>query len=449
MGVHMKFFNSLTNKKEVFNSIEEGKVSIYVCGPTVYNYVHIGNTRPMIVFDVLKRVFLYKGYEVTFVSNFTDVDDKIIKQAKVEGISERALTDKYIAAYNEVRNRLNLLEPEFTPRVVDTMDDIIKFIEQLIHKGFAYQSHGDVYFRVSKLEAYGQLSGIKLDELVVGASERVDEALEKECPSDFTLWKQTNEGIQFESPWSMGRPGWHSECVVMIQQIFNEGKIDIHCGGMDLKFPHHENEIAQSMALYNHPIATTWLHNQMITINNEKMSKSKGNVLWAKDLIESLGSVTYKWFMLSSHYRNPLLYNDDVIFNMNKEVDKVKNVIKQMTVLLQVEQYRHDAYNVEIVDEVVDCLCDDLNTSLALTKILDQVKVCNQSMRNRPIALDVISEACNTLLKMLDVLGIVIEYPTLDQTDIEYYKAWNEAKLNKDFEVADVKRDYLIGRGIL
>ena len=308
----MKLFNSLTNKKEEFVPIKEGEVSIYVCGPTVYNYVHIGNTRPMIVFDILRRTFEYLGYKVTFVSNFTDVDDKIIKAAKEEGISEKELTDKYIKAYEDVRRGLNLLFPTYAPRVTETMQPIIQFIEQLVKDGYAYEVDGDVYFRVTKIKEYGMLSGIKIEDLIAGASERVEDNDKKESSTDFALWKKTDEGIQFDSPWSKGRPGWHTECVVMINDIFENGYIDIHGGGQDLKFPHHENEIAQSIACHHHPIAHIWMHNQMININNQKMSKSLGNVLWAKDLLEQLGCNVYKWLMLSTHYRNPLNFTDDV-----------------------------------------------------------------------------------------------------------------------------------------
>lgn len=285
----MKVFNSLTNKKEEFKPIKEGEVSIYVCGPTVYNYVHIGNTRPMIVFDILRRTFEYLGYKVTFVSNFTDVDDKIIKAAKEEGITEKQLTDKYIQAYEDVRRGLNLLFPTYAPRVTETMQPIIDFIKSLVDDGFAYEVDGDVYFRVTKIHEYGMLSGIKIEDLIAGASERVEETDKKESSTDFALWKKTDEGIRFDSPWSKGRPGWHTECVVMINDIFDNGRIDIHGGGQDLKFPHHENEIAQSIACHHHPIANIWMHNQMININNQKMSKSLGNVLWAKDLLEELG----------------------------------------------------------------------------------------------------------------------------------------------------------------
>lgn len=439
----------MTNKKEEFKPIKEGEVSIYVCGPTVYNYVHIGNTRPMIVFDVLRRTFEYLDNNVTFVSNFTDVDDKIIKAAKAEGISEKELTDKYIKAYEDVRRGLNLEFPTYAPRVTETMDEIIAFIGKLIDKGYAYEVDGDVYFRVSKVKEYGELSGIKIEDLVAGASERVEDKGVKEESTDFALWKKTDEGIQFDSPWSKGRPGWHTECVVMINDIFDEGKIDIHGGGQDLKFPHHENEIAQSRALNNHPIAHTWMHNQMININNEKMSKSLGNVVWAKDLIVELGCNVYKWFMLSSHYRNPLNMTNEIIESVKKEVSKVDNVLKQASLYLQVNNVDKQDFNKETVDKMVDALADDLNTSLALTEILNQVKVLNQIMRVKDKDNEAIAREYSTLLKMTEVIGFVFAPKQLTTDELEVYKNWLDAKAVKDFEKADIYRDELIKKGII
>ena len=445
----MRLFNTLTNKKEEFKPIRDGEVSIYVCGPTVYNYVHIGNTRPMIVFDVLRRTFEYLGYKVTFVSNFTDVDDKIIKAAKQEGISEKELTDKYIKAYEDVRRDLNLLFPTYAPRVTNTMEAIISFIDDLVKTGYAYEVDGDVYFRVSKIEEYGQLSGIKIEDLVAGASERVDENNKKEESTDFALWKKTDEGIRFDSPWSKGRPGWHTECVVMINDIFEDGKIDIHGGGQDLKFPHHENEIAQSMACHHHPIAHTWMHNQMINIDNQKMSKSLGNVIWAKDMINDLGCNVYKWFMLSSHYRNPLNLTDAVLNNVKKEVAKVDNVVKTVSLYLQVSGLDGNEYCKETVDVMVDALEDDLNTSLALTQILNQVKVLNQLMRVKEKDDESILMNYNTLMKMVTVMGFVYQPHQLSLDELELYKKWLEAKEVKNFDIADKLRSELISKGIL
>ena len=445
----MKIFNTLTNKKEELKPLREGEVSIYVCGPTVYNYVHIGNTRPMIVFDVLRRTFEYLGYKVTFVSNFTDVDDKIIKAAKAEGITEKELTDKYIAAYEDVRRNLNLLFPTYAPRVTNTMDAIIKFIDNLVKSGYAYEVDGDVYFRVSKIDEYGQLSGIKIEDLVAGASERIDENDKKEESTDFALWKKTDEGIRFDSPWSKGRPGWHTECVVMINDIFEGGKIDIHGGGQDLKFPHHENEIAQSMACHHHPIAHTWMHNQMINIDNQKMSKSLGNVIWAKDMVAELGCNVVKWFMLSSHYRNPLNLTEEVLNSVKKEVAKVDNVIKSVSLYLQVNHIANENYNKAAVDGMVGALEDDLNTSLALTKILDQVKKLNLAFRQKEKNDKAIAIEYQTLLKMTAVIGFVFEPRKLNAAELEIYQAWLEAKQNKDFETADKLRTQLIEKGII
>ena len=447
----MRLFNTLTNKKEEFKPIEEGKVSIYICGPTVYNHAHIGNTCPMIVFDVLRRTFEYLGNDVIFVSNYTDVDDKIIKAAKAEGITEKELTDKYIKAYEDVRAGLNIEDPTFKPRVTETMPEIIDFIQALIDKGYAYEVDGDVYFRVTKVKEYGMLSGIKVEDLIAGASDRtlsVDDK-KKESTTDFALWKKTDEGIQFDTPWSKGRPGWHTECVVMINKLFKDGKIDIHGGGQDLKFPHHENEIAQSMAYNGHPIANYWMHNQMINIDGEKMSKSLGNVLWAKDLIVEFGCNVFKWLMLSTHYRNPLNLTVDVIAGVRKEVSKVENATKNASLYLQVNHVPAHDYKKETVDAMVNPLEDDLNTSLALTQILDQVKVLNQVMRVREKDNDVIATEYATLVKMGDVLGFLFEGTKLSEEDIALYEEWNAYKKEKNFDEADRVRKELTERGIL
>lgn len=447
----MRLFNTLTNKKEEFKPIEEGKVSIYICGPTVYNHAHIGNTRPMIVFDVLRRTFEYLGNDVTFVSNYTDVDDKIIKAAKAEGITEKELTDKYIKAYEDVRAGLNIEDPTYKPRVTETMPEIIDFIQALIDKGYAYEVDGDVYFRVTKVKEYGMLSGIKVEDLIAGASDRTlsEDDKKKESTTDFALWKKTNEGIQFDTLWSKGRPGWHTECVVMINKLFKDGKIDIHGGGQDLKFPHHENEIAQSMAYNGHPIANYWMHNQMINIDGEKMSKSLGNVLWAKDLIVEFGCNVFKWLMLSTHYRNPLNMTDDVIAGVRKEVSKVENATKNASLYLQVNHVPAHDYKKETVDAMVNALEDDLNTSLALTQVLDQVKVLNQVMRVREKDNDVIATEYATLVKMGDVLGFLFEGTKLSEEDIALYEQWNAYKKETNFDEADRVRKELTERGIL
>ena len=285
--MEIKFYNSMSNTLETFKPIKENEVSIYVCGPTVYNHAHIGNARPVIVFDVLTKFLRYIGYKVTHMSNFTDVDDKIINQAIKENCSEKEITDKYSKAYLDLLDNLNVSKPNITPRVTETMDQIIAFIKDLVDQGYAYEVNGNVYFRVSKIEDYGKLANINKEELEVGA--RIEENKEKENPMDFALWKNTDIGIKWDSPFGKGRPGWHTECVVMINDNYPSHLIDIHGGGNDLKFPHHVNEIAQSKALYNTDIANYWLHNAMVNIDGEKMSKSLNNFKLAKDLIEQYG----------------------------------------------------------------------------------------------------------------------------------------------------------------
>ncbi len=446
----MKLFNTMTNTKEEFKPLHEGEVSMYVCGPTVYNYVHIGNTRPMIVFDVLRRLFEFRGYTVRYASNFTDVDDKIIKQAKAEGVTEKELTEKYIKAYEEVREGLNVEQPTYQPRVTQTMDRIIAFIEELVEKGAAYEVDGDVYFRVPQIEDYGCLSGINVDDLIAGASERVEESNKKESSLDFALWKKTEDGIQWDSPWSKGRPGWHTECVVMINDRFENGLIDIHGGGQDLKFPHHENEIAQSEAYHHHKIANYWMHNQMINIDNQKMSKSLGNVKWAKDLLDELGVNVYRWLMLSTHYRNPLNFTDEVVNNVKKEVNKVQTVLNQASLYLQTHNSTiHADYDMCTLNAMAEILEDDLNTSNALTSILDQVKLLNSSLRVREKDNDLIANQYATLQKMADVVGLKFDVKVLNDEDIELYGKWEAYKQAKDFENADKARQELINRGVL
>jgi len=428
--------------------LEEGKVKMYVCGPTVYNFIHIGNARPMIAFDTVRRYFEYKGFEVNFVSNFTDVDDKIIKKANEEGVPASEISERFIAECKKDMEGLNIEPATHNPKATEEIDGMIAMISTLIEKGYAYEKNGTVYFRTRKFKNYGQLSKKNLDDMRAGI--RIAVSDEKEDAMDFVLWKPKKEGEPaWVSPWGEGRPGWHTECVVMINDIFENGRIDIHGGGQDLKFPHHENEIAQSRALNGHPIADTWMHNQMININNEKMSKSLGNVIWAKDLIKELGCNVYKWFMLSSHYRNPLNMTNEIIEGVKKEVAKVENVLKQTSLYLQVNHLEESDYNKETVDCMVNALSDDLNTSLALTEILNQVKVLNQVMRVKEKDATIISKEYQTLLKMCDVIGFVFKPKQLNDEELATYKKWLGAKVEKDFEKADQYRDILIKKGII
>ena len=445
----MKLFNSMSQKIEEFKPITEGQVSMYVCGPTVYNYPHIGNARPIVVFDTLKRTFMALGYKVKMVSNYTDVDDKIIKVAKECGISEKDVTEKFIKAYNDDRLALHAMMPDAAPKVTETMDAIIAFIDVLVKKEHAYVVDGDVYFRVSSVENYGKLSNQQIDDLMVGA--RIDENSKKENPLDFTLWKRTEEGIKWESPWSVGRPGWHTECVVMINKEFDGNHlIDIHGGGMDLKFPHHENEIAQSRAAYETGIANYWIHNGMVNIDGEKMSKSLGNVIWAKDMIEKIGGDTLRWLFLSSHYRSPLNINEEAIETAKKELNKVKTPLKQAYVkagLAGVDL--KEEYDVESFHTFLTAMEDDLNTPNAFAAIFDVVKQLNQVVRQKEIDFTALGLKVNAVEKMLDVLGIENHRIVLSEEDKNLHAEWRSAVAQKDFELADKYRAQLIEKGIL
>ena len=444
----MKLYNSYTLKVDEFKPIKEGEVSMYVCGPTVYNHAHIGNARPIVVFDTLRRVFEARGYKVKFVSNFTDVDDKIINKAIEEGVSEREIADRYIAAYNDVRNSLNIIPIDVTPRVTETMDEIIEFIDKLVKNGNAYQVGGDVYFSVESDPKYGELSHQKLEDLNAGA--RVEENDLKKNPQDFALWKQTEKGIKWDSPWGEGRPGWHTECVVMIGKEFNGGMIDIHGGGRDLKFPHHENEVAQSECVNCHHLANYWVHNGMLETKGGKMSKSLGNTEWAKDVIKEHGANLVRWFLLSGKYRDSLIYDDETFNAAKTELNKIETVLKQAEVKSQINNVSLSSeFNKEKYEEFLVQMEDDLNTPNAYMIIFDTVKLLNQSLRTKDINYDEVSKNYNAIIKMLEVLGVFIKKVNLSQEDKETYNKWNEAKVNKDFETADKYRNILIEKGIL
>ncbi len=444
----MKIYNSMSMKVETFRPLQEGKVSMYVCGPTVYNYPHIGNARPIVVFDTLKRTLQALGYEVKMVSNYTDVDDKIINVAKELGVSEKEVTDKFIKAYNDDRLSLHAMMPDEAPRVTETMDAIIAFIDLLVQKGYAYQVGGDVYFRVGEVKEYGALSHQKTEDLVVGA--RIDENERKENPLDFTLWKQTDEGIQWDSPWSKGRPGWHTECVVMIHDVFEQPLIDIHGGGMDLKFPHHENEIAQARAAYGTPLANYWIHNGMIDINGVKMSKSLGNVRWAKDLIAEHGGNVIRWMMLSAHYRAPLNMSDESLETSHKEYERAANSMKQGYVKLALAHApRAQEADEGLYRAFLDAMEDDLNTPNAFAAVFEACKQLNTAVRQREPDLERVAVLVRTMEMMMEVLGIDIPCLNVSDEDCALYGRWREAVKAKNFEQADVYRAQLMEKGIL
>ena len=445
--MEIKFYNSLSNKVEVFEPLKENEVSMYVCGPTVYGYPHIGNMRPVVVFDTLRRFLSYLGYKVTYVSNFTDVDDKIIKEAKKQGKTEKELTEFFIEEFKNTVRAIGSQIPTITPKVTEYIPKIIAYIENLVNIGAAYVVNGDVYFRVSKIKDYGALSGINVDDLIVGA--RIEENTQKESPLDFALWKKTSEGITWSSPWGDGRPGWHTECCVMIDTIFPSHYIDIHGGGYDLKFPHHENEIAQSEATHGNKIARYWMHNAFINFGNEKMSKSLGNVVYAKDMIAKFGGPVTRLVILNAHYRQPVNFTDETVLAASQEITKISMAIKQSALLLQINDVNLDEGKVQDLSNFLGALADDLNTANALMEVYNLVKIINQEVRSRDRDLNKLNDDLKTLITMLDILGIDIKYVVLTKEDKDLYQQYMTYKANKDFEKSDELRDILIKKGIM
>lgn len=443
----IRLYNTKTLQIEEFKPIHEGHVDMYVCGPTVYNYAHIGNARPMIVFDVLKRLFEAEGYSVTYVSNFTDVDDKIIKKAAEENTTEAVIAQRYIDAYQEVRTLLNTELPDITPRVTETMDKIIDFIDKLVKTGHAYEANGDVYFSVESVPTYGEISHQHLDQLEAGA--RIETNDQKKNPYDFALWKKTDMGIKWNSPWGEGRPGWHTECVVMINDNIGDC-IDIHGGGMDLKFPHHENEAAQQEAMHGNTLANYWVHNAMVNIDGQKMSKSLGNTMWAKDVVLSLGTNLTRWLVSSVHYRKELNFSDETIETARKELDKVLTPLKQAYIKAALANYvMGDDFDKESYRAFLDCLDDDMNTPNAYAVIFETVKKLNQTLRQREIDFAQVALYRNAVEKMLNVLGIVVDKPVIGEAEKELFAKWNQAKAEKDFDSADKYRNELAEKGLL
>lgn len=442
----MKIYNTKTLKVEEFVPIREGEVKMYVCGPTVYSDIHIGNTRPMIVFDTLRRLFEELGYDVKYVSNYTDVDDKIIKASRENRISELELTDEMIRRVEAIRQLLNMEGLYKTPRVTETMDDIINFIDDLVMNGSAYVVDGDVFFRTSSVDDYGSLSNQVLDDLKAGA--RIEENAKKESPLDFVLWKKTEEGIKWPSRYSVGRPGWHTECVVMIHKELGD-VIDIHGGGKDLRFPHHENERAQAKALYKTGLANYWMHNGMIDIEGVKMSKSLGNIMKAKDVLQEYDPMVIRWLMQSVHYRQDLNVSIDVIKNSEVELTKVMNALKQAQLILALNDVMISGHENEHYTRFIEEMEDDMNTPNAYSVIFETVKAINQEVRTKDKDLAKIAGLTGSLMKMLDVLGIRYQRITLSDEDKELYALWQSAKDAKDYAKADEYRDLLKERGIL
>lgn len=437
----MRIYNSLTDKVEEFKPINEEKVTMYVCGPTVYNYVHIGNMRPVITFDMVYKYLKYLGYDVKYASNYTDINPKITKAAETLGMTEREVADKFIKAYEEDLKNYNCSNIDYRPRVINYLDDIFNFISKLIEKDYAYVVDGDVYFKVSKIKDYGILSNQSIEELISGSRVDIDE--KKENPLDFALWRKTTEGETFTSPWGEGIPGWHTECVVMINKLFGD-KIDIHAGGVDLKFPHHENEIAQSIALNNNYIANYWMHNGHININNVKMSKSLNNFILAKDFIKEHSANVIKLAFLSTNYRQPLNLTDKVFDEALIIDNKIKTVLKSANNELNIKNIHNIKEEKDSTFE--EYMNDDFNTPNVITLLLSLVKDLNQEIRNKG---NNILTLTNKILTITNILGLSYSMPKFTEKQKETYNNWIKAREDKDFALADTLREKLVKENIL
>lgn len=432
----IKIYDTMTRSLRDFVPIEENKVKMYVCGPTVYNYIHIGNARSVVAFDTIRRYFEYRGYSVNYISNFTDVDDKIIKGAAEAGMDTKAFSDKFIAAFLEDVQKLGVKPASKNPRVIDYMDEIINFVQDLIDKGFAYEAAGDVYFRVVKSENYAQLANKTLADLEVGASGRVDnEADIKEHPFDFALWKSAKAGeVSWESPWGAGRPGWHIECSVMATEILGQ-TIDIHGGGADLEFPHHTNEIAQSEAKTGCTFANYWMHNAMLNIDNEKMSKSLGNFVTAHDMLERIDGQVLRFFLATQHYRRPLNYTEKAIQDAQTNLKYLKNTFNQLfTDQVEVGKWQ------ELLSDFESAMDDDFNTANGITLVFDMAKWINSGNYNEQIKAD--------FAKVLAVFGIVFQEEVLEAEIEKLIEVRQAARSARDFATADRIRDELAAQGI-
>ncbi|MBM7704987.1 cysteine--tRNA ligase [Metabacillus iocasae] len=450
----IKLYNTLTRQKEEFIPLEEGKVKMYVCGPTVYNYIHIGNARPAIVFDTVRRYLEFRGYEVNYVSNFTDVDDKLIKAANELGEDVPTIAERFINAYFEDVTALGCKKATVHPRVTENMDIIIDFIASLIEKGYAYESNGDVYYRTRKFEGYGKLSHQPIDELRSGA--RIEVGEKKDDPLDFVLWKAAKEKeITWDSPWGKGRPGWHIECSAMAKKYLGE-TIDIHAGGQDLAFPHHENEIAQSEALTGKTFAKYWLHNGYINIDNEKMSKSLGNFVLVHDIIKKHDPNLLRFFILSVHYRHPINYNEELLEKTKRGLERIetayvnlKHRLGSSTNLTDHNQEWIDRIN-ELRETFIRDMDDDFNTANGISILFELAKQANVYLLEKNTSEVVIQAFIEQLSSLSGVLGLVLEKQELLDEEIEaLIQKRVEARKNRDFQLADQIRDELKNRNII
>ncbi len=461
----MKIYNTLSGKKEEFEPIEPGKVKIYVCGPTVYNLIHIGNARPMVVFDTVRRYFIYKGYDVTYVSNFTDIDDKIIKRAIEEGIPADEVAVKYIKECEKDMEGLGIGNDMLHPLATQVIPEMIEMIQTLIDKGYAYESGGTVYYRVRKFKFYGKLSKKNIDDLEAGHRDiKVAGEEHKEDPLDFVLWKPKKEGEPaWDSPWSQGRPGWHIECSVMAKKYLGD-EIDIHAGGEDLIFPHHENEIAQSEAANGTAFAKYWMHNGFLRIVNkegefEKMSKSLGNFLTVRDISEQYSLEVLRFFMLGAHYRNPINFSDDLMEAAKNGLERIKTCGLNLSEMIEKAHDKGETgAGKELLDEAAkytaafeEAMDDDFNTADAVAAVFDYVKFINTNVTEE-LSSDVLRDLYDRLKSLTEVLGLELSSGGEELLDDEIealIKERNEARAEKNFARADEIRDMLLEKGIV
>ncbi|QWU06748.1 cysteine--tRNA ligase [Heyndrickxia coagulans] len=450
----IQIYNTLTRKKEPFIPLEEGKVKMYVCGPTVYNYIHIGNARPAIVFDTVRRYLEFRGYDVHYVSNFTDVDDRLIKAAKELGEEVPVISERFIQAYFEDIDALGCSHADVHPRVTENMDTIIAFIEKLIEKGHAYESDGDVYYRTRSFPDYGKLSHQSIDELKSGA--RIEVGEKKEDALDFALWKAAKEGeISWDSPWGKGRPGWHIECSAMAKKYLGD-TIDIHAGGQDLTFPHHENEIAQSEALTGKPFARYWLHNGYINIDNEKMSKSLGNFVLVHDIIKRHDPQVLRFFMLSVHYRHPINYSEELLANAKAGLERIKTSYQNVKHRLESsanlaedgEKWLEQARSLH--RQFIGAMDDDFNTANGISVLFELSKQANYYLRGKNTTETVLRAFMKEFETISGVLGLKLEEEVLLDEEIEaLIEKRNEARKARNFQLADEIRDKLKSMNII
>jgi len=460
--VEMKVYNTLTREKQEFCPMVDGEVRIYSCGPTVYNYFHIGNARPFITFDTLRRYLEYKNYKVLFVQNFTDIDDRMITQANAEGITVRELADRFIHEYYIDADQLNIKRSTFQPRATDCMDEIVGMIETLEKKGYAYPADDGVYFSVEKFEQYGKLSNYNLDELEAGASERVSLNDSKRNKADFALWKFKKEGEpSWPSSWGEGRPGWHIECSAMSRKYLGD-TIDIHCGGKDLIFPHHENEIAQSEAATGKTFVRYWMHNGFININNQKMSKSTGNFFTIRDIVQKYSYDTVRFFILSSHYRSPINFSDDLLEAADTALGRIRNCVDRLIFVTENRSENPSGSTgekncsdsdlqkaiMQAKEVFMTAMEDDLNTADAMAGIFDLVRDANIAMDKEDVSSGLLLEARKMMIELCDILGIkaTIQQATPQKVE-DLVEQRTQAKKQKNFPLADEIRDQIQALG--